>query len=796
MAAEAKIKITAVDNTQRAFNSLRKNLNESQRGFKRLTGLVAGAGGGAAFLALVKNSLAAGDALDKLSKQTGFAVEAIQKYRFAAGQSGVDQDKFNTGLQAFAKRMGELKNNTGELFSFLKKYDEELVRSLQSTKTSDEAFRTLADAMSKIGDTGTQAALGSAAFSRSAGIELAQLLAQGTGAIDEYGKQLQATGSIMSETATGGAAEANDALDRLSKSTLGLATVFAVELGPTIAVIADALREGLPKAFDYVRLKVTDFLEIVIPGMEAISSAIADVLLWVDRFVEGFSELPNKAGKAIAQMAEETVGWMGELATKGLDKANEFFEGVTEGAKEMAWEVVGGSYVPDMVKGIETWFGKLPEVMEKPAEAATDFVTDAFSNMRDRISDILVDVLTGVRSFGDALKSLGRQILDNLIRGGVGKILGVFGLGGVSGSVSAGGLGGIGKLLGLGGRVTSGAGGEAIAAAALDPILGMGAGGGASLGGGFGLSGLANPAFLGPLAGFGVLGAIHALGGRKVPFRADQRASAGLTGGFQDIGGGIFGAGIVGTKGAGGQDFAKSLKGITEIDLQKYFDGARVKVERFGDELLVSNQHFDMLVTAIQDGGDTMVGTFENTQARAKAAFARLSSDAQRRLRSVQLDSVRVGEIMADSIITAAEAAELGILGFGTTTAAVFREMINQANAAAQAAASVGDIKVPNIQQVPASRRSVSPSLGDNAAGLLPRPRVYDQRLGDLAAQHGGTFQVEGRAGVDQNSLRVSRGERITVETPGQAGKQVELLHAILRQLTRQGTDIARYMSK
>jgi hypothetical protein len=60
--------------------------------------------------------------------------------------------------------LGELNQGTGPLLGFLKNYDEELLKNIRNTKTTNEAFLLLTERFGNITDATEQAALGNAAF--------------------------------------------------------------------------------------------------------------------------------------------------------------------------------------------------------------------------------------------------------------------------------------------------------------------------------------------------------------------------------------------------------------------------------------------------------------------------------------------------------------------------------------------------------------------------------------------------------------------------------------------------------
>ena len=216
---------------------MKKNADVVTNAFKRLVPVVTIAALGR----LTKQAFSGADALAKLSSQTGLGVVALQKYQFAASQSGVSQEQFNSAIGAFGKRIGELKAGTGGLFTILNKTDKAFAEQLRTTTDLDSAFRLVTDKIAGMKDATNQAALSSAAFSRGPGLAMVNFAKQGTINIDALGDSLARTGGILTEEMAKGAEEANDAVDLLTTAIdVGLKKVL-ISIAPLITDVATGL---------------------------------------------------------------------------------------------------------------------------------------------------------------------------------------------------------------------------------------------------------------------------------------------------------------------------------------------------------------------------------------------------------------------------------------------------------------------------------------------------------------------------------------------------------------------------
>lgn len=203
----------------------------------------------------------------------------------------------------------------------------------------------------------------------------------------------------------------------------------------------------------------------------AVGAAIFALIKWWPQI----KEFAINVGQAMASAAKVTVQAAKDLfagvKTWIQDKLAAVFKWVIDKAKavgdaffELYDRVVGHSYVPDMIDGIETEFGRLDGVMVNPALAANENVAQSFANTADSVLADVGRIFAALKQ-GDWTSALGglSGALNGL--GSIGNMLGASagsGLQRAAGSVasitqtvgaltSAGGLlAGAGSLFGAG----------------------------------------------------------------------------------------------------------------------------------------------------------------------------------------------------------------------------------------------------------------------------------------------------------------------------------------------------------
>lgn len=124
-----------------------------------------------------------------------------------------------------------------------------------------------------------------------------------------------------------------------------------------------------------------------------------------------------------ALFPEWTALWTGIATT-----VTRTFGGVVDWVKEKAGEigeafaklyddVIGHSYVPDLVTGIGDWFGRLDELMVRPARAAAASVAEVFSSLEGHVLSGIEGALLGKGFSGEAvLRGVAGDLLHQTAR--------------------------------------------------------------------------------------------------------------------------------------------------------------------------------------------------------------------------------------------------------------------------------------------------------------------------------------------------------------------------------------------
>lgn len=193
-----------------------------------------------ALVGFIKSSISAADAIAKTADRVGVSTGALQEYRYAASISGIETEKMDTSLEKFTRTLGETRHGTGALTSFLKKYDEQLLSNVKSSKSTDEALNLIFDAMGKTASEADRAALAAAAFGR-AGVDMTSMVQDGAEGLNKMRQEARDLGIVIDERLIRNAEIANDRFDTLGWVIKNKAIAALLEFTPEIIKVTESL---------------------------------------------------------------------------------------------------------------------------------------------------------------------------------------------------------------------------------------------------------------------------------------------------------------------------------------------------------------------------------------------------------------------------------------------------------------------------------------------------------------------------------------------------------------------------
>jgi TP901 family phage tail tape measure protein len=172
-------------------------------------------------------------------------------------------------------------------------------------------------------------------------------------------------------------------------------------IGMLFGALAVKALEGVMGVYTAVKTWIGDKLAPVFNVIKPVIDAMAATFHAAKDKIVGFAQ----------QMYEGVKTWLIDRITSVIASLKGKIDAVTGYFRDMYQAVVGGSYVPDMVKGIGKHFDLLNDLMVIPAKLAATAVEEVFSVLATKVKSIVGDMLEkvglGVKETASAIGGIG-----------------------------------------------------------------------------------------------------------------------------------------------------------------------------------------------------------------------------------------------------------------------------------------------------------------------------------------------------------------------------------------------------
>jgi hypothetical protein len=308
-------------------------------------GLGVGFGIGAVtgLIAMAKNAVAAADEIGELAQRVGIGTGALQALQHQAEQSGSSVETLTSGLETFARGVGQAQAGTGRLHSQLEKLDPLLLSQLKTAHDQEAALDAVADALARSETATKDAAIATAVFG-GANAELAVVLGGGAAEIDRFAAEARDLGLILDQEVIEAAMKTSDEMAKLSRvigiqltNSIGAAVVeFAKFTGILGVERLEALQRELVAVEDElksiaatagIRGGIADVLEAI--GLGGLGEAIeAGKLAQANELLEQRAQILNQLrleGEKQSPVIARTAGAIAE-ETEEIEKQSAAFK--------------------------------------------------------------------------------------------------------------------------------------------------------------------------------------------------------------------------------------------------------------------------------------------------------------------------------------------------------------------------------------------------------------------------------------------------------------------------------------
>lgn len=308
----------------KAARTSEKRMREIQRMAERTgsaIGLALGAGvaiASAGLLALTKNSISAGAALDDLTQKTGISVEALSGLQYAAKLEGVED--LEGSLAKFAKTLEASVNPTSAEAEALAALGVSARDSAGKLRPTEQILLDVAEAFAESEDSATKAVIAQALFGKS-GAALIPFLNRGREGLTALTDEAKRYGLVITSESAAASADFEDAMFRLGAQIDGVGRQLAEALLPYLERVSKTIAD--PQFQTAVREWMDRTLDVVERIVRAAPTLIELFAAWKGAQVGGtIGSLFGPVGRVAGALIGAGVG--GSIAEQFTEPMREF----------------------------------------------------------------------------------------------------------------------------------------------------------------------------------------------------------------------------------------------------------------------------------------------------------------------------------------------------------------------------------------------------------------------------------------------------------------------------------------
>lgn len=408
------VEIGAKDRTKRAFAKVNRAMKTLKKGAFAAAAAVGAIGIG--LVVAIKKAVNFADAIGKTADKVGITTGELQKLRFAFDIGGMAVEHTDKALTVFSRNIGDLRNNTGTLTTFMRKLgDHGLNEVLMKTGRLTPKISALMQKMREMATQSDAVALGVAAFGRQ-GAALAAIARKGRMQLEKWTKKAEQLGIILSEKMVRGAEDLKDKMTVLEYKLRATFNQMILTFGPQIGLLIQDITNlvfalsvkvvDLAKKWGLISKNKTDL--IADSAMKSLKIAEVEIELQKKRKIlddKNFRLRKGRTRSEIKQLEEKKAALENEQ--KILQKSIKSF-GVIEKLKQKSAKVPPAAPKPkEVAKPLgQTWLGSQRDDDILSAEiVAYQKLAQAIDAADEKVEKLQDTVITSRTPIGEWRKS-------------------------------------------------------------------------------------------------------------------------------------------------------------------------------------------------------------------------------------------------------------------------------------------------------------------------------------------------------------------------------------------------------
>lgn len=297
MATDVGIRITAQDDTARAFSSAQRSMAGLKSEAEALQNSIASSLGkfgsialvvGAAFeTASLKSIIDLGDRIDDLAEKTGISAKELSQWRYASEVAGTSLEGLTTGISKLTKNMASAAGGSKEQIAAFEAIGVSVKTASGALRSTDEVLGDVANKFASYADGPEKAALAMELFGKS-GQDMIPILNKGSQGIAELRGEAVALGAVFGDDLAKQSGEFNDNLKRIAISGEALKIKIAGQLLPALNSLAEAFVESRKGGSGFADMMGTG-LKTVLETVSVLGSEVAFVFKGIGTEIGGIA---------------------------------------------------------------------------------------------------------------------------------------------------------------------------------------------------------------------------------------------------------------------------------------------------------------------------------------------------------------------------------------------------------------------------------------------------------------------------------------------------------------------------
>lgn len=248
MAGGAKIVKDGAAGMEQAYDKVRGKVSLLNQAYGQFQTLLA-ATGVALVNRAIHNSLEYAESLKTVALRVGLTTDALQEWRYAAGQQGLAQETLDSALSKFNITLGKARTEGAAAAGVFQR----LGLEVKGFANNDEALQAVTQRLRDIKDPAQRAAMAFQIFGREAGPKFAEFLTKDAAEFAKLRKEAHELGAVLDEQTIEKAKKAQDQLAALSQITKTQATKALVDLAPVVIGVGQALSFSAEKLNEFIK---------------------------------------------------------------------------------------------------------------------------------------------------------------------------------------------------------------------------------------------------------------------------------------------------------------------------------------------------------------------------------------------------------------------------------------------------------------------------------------------------------------------------------------------------------------